>query len=304
MALIPISSAIDGDEWQGLVIELLYLHYGTDLVEVPDKHRGDGGIEAFSLDGCSFQCYAPEGSPTPAETADKHKRKIARDIKKFCENRTKLEKIFGTTKIKRWLLVVPDHCSSDVVEFCNVKTQDVHAYRPPLSYVSDDFRVSAVSGYTFLATELAKLSQVGAMLIEARIEPVAPHQIDIFLQQYNDLVEVLDRKLKRIPELDETERSSLRKDLLQMHLDGSNAVAYYDGKFPLIADRIRSVKQLRAKALEIECRLQKLTISSTRQQFEVELIGSVPALGMQSALTISWASVAEWLMVCPLNPRV
>lgn len=302
--MIPPSSAIDGEEWQDLVIKLLFLHYGTDLIEVPDKHRGDGGIEAFSLDGCSFQCYAPEGSPTPAETADKHKRKVARDIKKFCENRPKLEKIFGITKIKRWVLIVPDHCSSDVIEFCNAKAKDVRNCQPPLPYVADDFVVMAVNGYTFLATELATLSQVGATLIEARIEPVAPHQIDIFLQQYNDLVEVLDLKLKRIPDLDEAERGSLRKNLLQMHLDGSNAVAYYDGKYPLIADRIRSVKQLRAKALEIESKLQKLAISSTRREFEAELIGSVPALGVQSAITISWASVAEWLMVCPLNPRV
>jgi hypothetical protein len=302
--LIPISTSIDGDEWQGLVIKLLYLHYGADLVEVPDKHRGDGGIEAFSLDGCAFQCYAPEGSLTPAEIADKHKRKITRDLKKLCENRAKLGGIFGATKIKRWLLVVPDHCSSDVVEFCNAKTKAVRDYQPPLPYITEDFVVVAVNGFTFLAAEMATLSQAGALLIEARIEPVATQQIDMFLQQYNDLVEVLDQKLKRIPWLDTDERASLRKQLLQMHLEGSNAIAYYDGKYPLIADRIRSVKQLRAKALEIESQLQKLTISVTRQQFEAELIGSVPALGTQSAIRISWASVAEWLMVCPLNPRV
>jgi hypothetical protein len=302
--LITTNSAMDGDEWQGLIIKLLYLHYGADLIEVPDKHLGDGGVEAFSLDGCSYQCYAPEGFPSPAEIADKHKRKVSRDIKKFCENKAKLAKIFGATKIKRWVLIVPDHCSSDVVEFCNAKTEEVRKHQPPLPYVAEDFVVLAVNGYVFLAVEMAKLSEAGALLIEARIEPVAPQQIDVFLKEYDDLVEVLDRKLGRIPWLDESERQILRKQLLQMHLESSNAVAYYDGKFPVIADKIRSVKQLRAKALEIESLLQKLTISTTRQQFELELVGSVPALGTQSAITISWGAVAEWLMVCPLNPRV
>jgi hypothetical protein len=301
--LIPISRTLDGDEWQELVIKLLYLHYGTDLVEVPDTHRGDGGIEAFALDGCAFQCYAPEGPATPAEIADKHKKKVSRDLKKFRDNRNKLIKIFGTTKIKRWVLLVPEHCSSDVVEFCHTKAEEVRKCQPPLPYITEDFVVLAANGYGVLAAEVAILSQVGAMLIEATIEPVASQQIDRFLQQYNHLVEVLDDKLKKIPALEEDARAVLRKKLLQMHLEGSNAVSYYDGKYPVIADRIRSVKQLRAKALEIESLLQKLTISTTRREFETELLTSVPALGRQTAVTISWASVAEWLMVCPLKPR-
>jgi hypothetical protein len=30
---------------------------------------------------------------------------------------------------------------------------------------------------------------------------------------------------------------------------------------------------------------------------------SVPALGRQTAMAVSYAAVAEWLMVCPLDPK-
>jgi hypothetical protein len=44
------------------------------FVEVP-ANKGDSGIEAFSLEGCAFQCYAPEGENDVATTAHKHKNK-------------------------------------------------------------------------------------------------------------------------------------------------------------------------------------------------------------------------------------
>jgi hypothetical protein len=64
--VITQSNGLTGDEWQELVIKLLYLRYGADLMEVLDDHGGDGGIEALSLDGCAFQCYFPEDSATMA----------------------------------------------------------------------------------------------------------------------------------------------------------------------------------------------------------------------------------------------
>jgi hypothetical protein len=108
-----VTEQLDGDDWQIFVVQLLSVRYGADLIEVPDQHKGDSGIEAFSIsDCCVFQCYAPEGpASNVSELAKKHKHKLSVDIKKFCENRKELQALFGTTKIRRWILVVPDHCS-------------------------------------------------------------------------------------------------------------------------------------------------------------------------------------------------
>jgi len=73
--MISATEQFDGDEWQEFIVQLLYLRYGTDLVEVPDKHKGDRGIEAFTNDGCAFQCYSPESPSIVSEVAAKHKQK-------------------------------------------------------------------------------------------------------------------------------------------------------------------------------------------------------------------------------------
>lgn len=302
--MISFSTQIDGDEWQELVVQLLYMRYGVDLIEVPDQHKGDSGIEAFSLDGCAFQCYAPEGQTGYPETAAKHKRKITKDVGKFCHNRKELAALFRTTKIRRWILVVPDHCSSDVVAHCQTKTADILALTPPLGYISNDFQILTVNGHNFFASEVATLTKAGGLQVEAELAKIAPDDLLGFLQHNNEWIDNLDRKLAKLPTVNtQQDRLCLRERLLRFHLEGSNALAYYDKKFPVISDRIRSLKQAKATSLEVDSKLQSLTISGTREKFEFELTKFVQGLGGQTAMTVSWASVAEWLMVCPLDPK-
>jgi hypothetical protein len=300
--MILAVNQFDGEEWQAFVIQLLYLRYGANLIEVPDRHKGDCGIEAFASDGCAFQCYSPEGPSSIAETAAKHKKKVSRDIKKFTENRSDLIKVFGKTKIRRWILVVPDHCSVDVVQFCQKKTHEIVNLAPPLPYATDDFQIVTVNGHHFFASEIAELNRTGGLLVEAAELSVAPAEVHSFAEQHGDLVETMDKKLSKL-KLERTEQDDLLRQLLQAHLEGGNAITYYDNKFPVISDRIRALKQARAKALEIDSKIQSLTIAGTREKFELELVNSVPALGRQTAVSVSYAAVAEWLMVCPLNPK-
>jgi hypothetical protein len=300
--MISATQQFDGDEWQEFIVQLLYLRYGADLIEVPDQHKGDSGIEAFAIDGCAVQCYSPEAPSNVAELAAKHKQKISRDIKKFCDNRPALQKIFGTTKIRRWILVVPDHCSAEVVQFCQKKTEEVRKLSVPLPYVTKDFQIITVNGHNFFAAEMAEFSRTGGLLTEAVDVPVAPEQLQSFAEEHSDLIEKLEQKLAKLP-LDSAERAELVQKLLCMHLQGGNAIDYYDSKYPVISDKIRSIKQARAKALEIDSKLQALTIAGTREKFEAELVGSAPSLGRQTAMLVSYACIAEWLMVCPLDPK-
>src|SRR5678815_4735884 len=95
-----------GDEWQERVCLWLSIRHREDWVSVPDSHGGDFGIEGFTRSGLAYQCYAAHGLPNVADLYEKQRRKMTADIKKFCENCDELKKIFGTTKIKRWILVV------------------------------------------------------------------------------------------------------------------------------------------------------------------------------------------------------
>ena len=298
------TGTLEGDEWQDYVLTLLSLHYGSNLIAVPDDDGGDGGIEAFSLDGCAFQCYGPEGPLKTADIAKAHKQKIYDDIRKFCENRKLLKSRFGATKIRRWILLVPEHCSADVVAYCQKKTSEILSLAEPLPYIDpNDFQVLAADGYLFLAKEANEFSRTGGFLIEAEVSEVVPLQVTLFVADHNEWIENLENKLSRLPDTDQSERARLRDEFLRWHLEANNAISYYDAKYAVVADKIRVLKAMRAKALETESKLQRLSISGTRQTFEQELLNSVPSLGKNTALTLSFGSITEWLMVCPLNPK-
>jgi hypothetical protein len=303
LRVITLGSQIDGNEWQDFVVNLLFMRYAVNLKEIPDDHKGDGGLEAYSLDGHAFQCYAPEGFNSVAQLADKHKAKITKDLNKF-KIISKVSPLLGTTKISRWLLVIPDHCSAEVVIHCNKKTEEIKNLSPPLPYITNDFHALAIAAHRFFSAEIAELASKGGFQVEAAEHSVPDTELTLFSEQNNQWTENLDRKLRKLPILitdDEVRELSTR--LLTMYLEGSNAVQFYEDNFPNIADRVRFLRQQRAKALEIDSKLQPLTIAGTRDSFESELATSVPSLGRSTARILSYAAVAEWLMRCPLDPK-
>src|SRR2546430_2916401 len=72
------------EEWQELVVQLLYLRYPIGQFQpIPDRDRGDCGLEGFSRDGVGYQCYAVEEPVTTAELSKKQKKKITNDLLKL-----------------------------------------------------------------------------------------------------------------------------------------------------------------------------------------------------------------------------
>jgi len=149
----------DGNDWQKYIIRLLKMRYAVgEFQEVPDRHRGDFGIEGFSRDGRAYQCYAAQ---EPLATNDRYvaqRDKISTDIKKFIDNKDELIKLFGPTKIARWILAVPTFDSGPLVQHAEKKAAEVRG--AGLSYVSADFCISIVTDEDF-ETERAKLLRLG-----------------------------------------------------------------------------------------------------------------------------------------------
>jgi hypothetical protein len=98
-----VVGVIGGEQRRGAPQEVRAHHLGdqreehvVELVEVPDDDRGDAGLEAFSMSGCAYQCYAPEGEPlTMTQRYNKQRDKMTADVGKFIAN---------TAKIQAWLL--------------------------------------------------------------------------------------------------------------------------------------------------------------------------------------------------------
>src|SRR5580704_2897009 len=138
---------------------LLRLHYGPgQFVDVPAKHGGDFGIEGFSRDGCAYQCYAAEEPLATNDLYEKQRDKITMDLFKFVKNRLHLIKLFTTTKISRWILMVPRFESTRLIQHAGKKAEEVRASNLP--YVVVDFQVCVETDDLF-AVERAALLKNG-----------------------------------------------------------------------------------------------------------------------------------------------
>ena len=71
-----IRESWDGGEWQAYCRTLLAMKYGENVQFVPDRDRGDGGLEAYRLDdGVAYQCYAAQNAYDVAALTEAQKRK-------------------------------------------------------------------------------------------------------------------------------------------------------------------------------------------------------------------------------------
>src|SRR5207253_2656038 len=114
---------------------------GDDLVEVPDKDRGDAGIEAYTVSGNAYQCYSPEEPLTVSQRYEKQRTKMTTDIGKFIGNGAKLSAILGVVKVRRWILLVPVVDSREIVVHSVEQTERVRA--SGISYADRDIFVMA-----------------------------------------------------------------------------------------------------------------------------------------------------------------
>ena len=188
----------DPHDWELHVYGLLQDRHGPlNVHKVPDRHKGDHGLDYYSLeDQVSYQCYAVQEPCEVADRAEKQKAKITTDLKKFCTNRTELSKLFGAVQLTRWVLVVPLHDSSQLNAHTTAKTAEVKALSLP--YIASNFEVMIQDLESFDSTSRA----VRAILrrsISLPVQPASPEQIEQWSEASESLVTTLTSKLgKRI----------------------------------------------------------------------------------------------------------
>lgn len=266
---------------------------------VPDRHTGDFGIEGFSRDGCAYQCYAAR-EPLDTEALYKKQRdKMSVDIRKFCNNQPHLQALFGPTVISRWIFVVPRHDSAKLSQHAETKAAEVRAKGLP--HVAQDFAINVITDEYFLL-ERSQLLAEGLRQIQVPIDQMPQAAVHGWADDNDTLVRTLDRKLEPLPRTAE-ERTMLRDLYLKHFLDGQNVLQHLKEQYPMLYELAVKTKESRADFLRTASLTQDLTIYAVLQSFAGELSEAVKGLDRTTSELLAHAAVAEWLLLCPLQPR-
>ncbi len=289
-------------EWQAFCLDLLRLRHQSDLVPIPDRDRGDSGIEAFSRNGCAYQCYAPEEPLSVKDRYEKQRAKLTNDIGKFKRNSDMLHRLLGTTMISRWILLVPLHDSKELNVHASAKSEELRAAGLP--YVAHDFQVHIQTAEDF---PLERASLIGHNVGEVRLDD--PEVTELMLTDWattqTALMTTLNDKLARLSTVrTNQDRVTLARALLQYFLQGANILEQIRVAAPEVWQRLEEQKRGREQSLQIETFLSpypaNVLIGETQASFARILSDTAPAMRRHTEV-LAWAAVADWLMRCPLD---
>lgn len=288
----------DGNDWEDHVLRLLQDMHGPENIQpVPAKHKGDCGIDYFCVSkSIVYQCYACEEPVSVAMRAEKQRDKITIDIGKFCDPAKGAASVLSPHRIKRWILVVPNHDSRDVVAHSTKKAEEVR--KKNLSHVADDFEILVHDRQVFDPQSWTRRSALRAR-IHATFNAVTQQDVTDFARTDSHLEGNLRRKLSvRISDSADIEEAVI--DALRASMESGNAVEALRASAPEAYVHIERLKTERLRRLKLSGGTGN-RLDAEIDDLKAKLIEAVPNLDPHLAETVCLGSVSEWLMRCPLR---
>lgn len=295
---------LSGLEWQDWANLLLQKRYGPGQYQrIPDKDRGDAGLEGFALCGHAYQAYGCQEPISTEKRYELQRDKITQDVGKFISNQAKIAPLLGTIKISRWCLFVPCFDSKTLVAHAATKTAEVLAAALP--YVTADFRVM-VSDEDDFASERDTIAQIRPDSIYVQAGAATPQHIQEWTQENDTLVQTLDAKVARLPTLLSVDkRVAFRDQVIKHFLQGQNILAALKKEYPSLYERILSTKSDRENYLATECSLAtgspNVILKEALDSIKKAVMDEVRGISPRTTLALSWEAVADWLIRCPLD---
>lgn len=297
------SPRLSGEQWQIWANQLLMTHYGPgEYQPVPDKDKGDAGIEGYSLSGHAYQAYGPEDEPlSTRERYERQRTKLTNDIKKFIDNKVILGQVLGKTRVSRWILLVPLFDSKDIIQHANKKTQEVIDAKLP--YITTDFRILVQDESSFVLERNTLLNgRVSTISIDG--EKASESEIAQWVDHHDTFVRVIDDKARRLTTLhDQSARIAFRKGIIKAYLDGQNVFVELR-KYPTAYEAVRKIKSDKEQYLSLE--IASLATANPnilmRSLEDLRLrIKSVPGINDSLIDVIAWEAISDWVIRCPLD---
>lgn len=291
----------DGKVWERYCLKLLRLHYGADqLQEIPDRHGGDLGLEAFTLDGCAYQCYAALEPVSTPDLYENQRDKLTEDLATLRRKKLEVARLLGSVVIQRYMFMVHRHDSHRLVQHASTKAAEVRGWG--LLFIGEDFKIVIVTDEAF-AKERASIVDVDRASMDIATETV--DGLDAWRSENTTLVATANRKLALLP-ISVNSRQKYIEQLLQQYLDGENALSRVRDRYPdqwqaAVNCKSRKEGRLVLEYGELLENPSAVQLTKIARELADELQAAVPPMDGELARCLSWASLADWLMRCPLE---
>jgi len=288
-----------GDDWQSYA-ELLFQerHAPAGYQRVPDRHGGDLGLEGYSVDGsgCGYQCYATEKTDVQ-ERYEAQRDKMTTELTKMVRRKAEIAALLGDFQLHRWVFMVPVHDSKDLVAHARKKQRETR--EAGLSFIADDFAIVIQTEDDF-EIEKVKVEDRGAARIGVVREDVTAESVEALERAEPEQVQTMDRKLAKIS----ADPVALRDQMLRFAVDGGNIQEHLRRNHPQTGEQVARELVSERRNVVVERDLDGLhrgSVTAVRHRLEERLKSEVGVLGSEQSNRLAHATIARWLMECPLD---
>ena len=291
----------DGVTWQRYGLVLAQARHGAQNVQrVPDKVQGDGGLEFFTLDGCLYQCYAPEEPDNTAKASSAMKQKATRDLQKLLTNKQFLCKLLTGLSFNRWILFCPFLDDKSVISHVREKGAEVCSVGLP--FLSPNFEALVQSQDDF-ELEIARLRE---MPIGPDLSVAAPTEQAVEACVATPLGVTLDDKLRRaFPTASDARRVKIRRTYVLNHIKRENTLTSLRNEHPTLWERAWQTINAEESRLEIlgaaGASAPAARLEESLNRIESGLKRDLPHVAQATVSEISTGTLSDWLMRCPLD---
>ena len=290
---------ITGEDWEDRVLAALRLRYqGGQLTELRSQLGGDGGLEAYSHDGLGYQCFVARDAQTMRDCTDKQKRKVTRDTAELQKYEALLVTRLGGMRLRRWVLVVPEWYSSELIDHCNERADTVVGWG--LAIIdADDFRI-IVHDENEYRPELQRLVAGAGVYLDISLDEPRQAEVDELAASKTELVKVLEGKLKDVV----SDPVATRDFFLNAFVRMGHVMSQLE-EWPETYETVEEQRRTRERMVEAAGHLDPpdaRTMLTLITDYSTQLRAGVPAMTREQAESLSTGTVAEWLMRCPLRP--
>jgi hypothetical protein len=288
-----------GDDWQAYC-ELLFQerHAPAGYQRVPDTHGGDLGLEGYTVDGCGcgYQCFATEKIDVKARY-EAQRDKMTAELTKMVRKKEELARLLGDHPLERWIFVVPVFDSKELV--AHARKKELELREEGLPFLSSEFAIVIQTEDDF-EVEKVRVEDRGAARIGVVTEVVTPEALEELEREKPEQVQTMDRKLAKIA----PDPESLRAKMLRFAADGGNIQEHLRRNHPQTGEQVARELAIERKNVSVEKDLGGLhqgSVIDVRERLETRLKEEVGVLGAEQSSRLAHATIARWLMECPLD---
>ena len=296
----------DGGEWEEHCCRLLGVKFGENIQFVPDRVRGDGGLEAYRLDcGTVYQCYAPEAAFNVQAQTDAQKRKIQKDIRTLVSKPEETVALVGEGYlVNRWVLLTPEYDDKELIKYARMKSRNTRSPTRPV-WCAEDFEIVVASDMDLFSVEMAQLGGP-THIISLNVPPIP--EDDAYASIEDGVAAKLTEKLRESPALraDDAELRGYRSETLLDYVYGEKQSAILEDKYTA------AYAAVSRRALSTQRRLTQHLAGGTGgltdlrtlvRELSAQFASDIPALAPVACDDLAHYYMAVWWISCPLRFR-